>query len=85
MVDDAGHVPLIPVSSLEEHTPADVKALNWFLLCTEGEATTGNAVPICQWYEAHWGIEENFPALKTCSNAWRLMRLLRGGGLTCIG
>ena len=59
-------VPLIAVSVLEDQPPAGVKApLNWFLLCTEGEASADNAVRICQWYEARWGIEEYFRTLKT--------------------
>lgn len=64
--DRAGCVPVVAVSVIEEHAAVGVKVpLNWFLLCTEGGADVGNAVRICQWYEARWGIEEYFRALKT--------------------
>ena len=54
------------MSVIEEQPPANVKSpLNWFLLCTEGGADFDSAVRICQWYEARWGIEEYFRALKT--------------------
>ena len=59
-------VALIAVSAIEENPPADVKSpLNWFLLCTDGEADADHAIRICQWYEARWGIKEYFRTLKT--------------------
>lgn len=57
---------LLAVSAIEEQPPAPGQApLNWLLLCSEGEASAANAVRICQWYEARWGIEEYFRVLKT--------------------
>ncbi len=61
----ADQVPVIAVSALEHAPPDGAKALNWLLLCTEGEADAANAARICQWYEARWGIEEYFRTLKT--------------------
>ncbi len=59
-------VPVTAVSVLEESPPAGVKEpLNWFLLCSEGGADADNAVRICEWYEARWGIEEFFRVLKS--------------------
>ncbi len=56
---------MVAVSSIEESPPAGVEPLNWLLLCSEGEADAENAIRICRWYEARWGIEEYFRTLKT--------------------
>ncbi|MCY4226898.1 MAG: IS4 family transposase [Gammaproteobacteria bacterium] len=84
-------LPLIAVSAREDHPPAGVKKpLNWLLLCSEGEADAGNALRICQWYEARWGIEEYFRILKSgtkiskrqCDDAVDLVKCLAFDAIT---
>ena len=66
------------------------KPLNWLLLCSEGEADAGNALRICQWYEARWGIEEYFRILKSgtriskrqCDDAVDLVKCLAFDAIT---
>ena len=53
------------VSATEPSPPKNGQALSWMLLCSEGEATTENALRILAWYERRWGIEEFFRVLKT--------------------
>ena len=55
---------LTAVSVIEDAPPAGVKALNWLLLSSEGEADAQNALRLCHWYEARWGIEEYFRVFK---------------------
>ena len=84
-------LPLIAVSAREDHPPAGVKKpLNWLLLCSEGEADASNALRICQWYEARWGIEEYFRVLKSgtriskrqCDDAVDLVKCLAFDAIT---
>ncbi len=84
-------LPLIAVSAREDHPPAGVKQpLNWLLLCSEGEAEAGNALRICQWYEARGGIEEYFQVLKSgtkisqrrCDEAVDLVKCLAFDAIT---
>ncbi len=61
-------LPVIAVSTKEDHPPSDIKSpLNWLLLCTEGEVDADNALRLCKWYETRWGIEEYFRTLKSGS------------------
>ena len=88
---DQDSLPLIAVSAREDHPPAGVKKpLNWLLLCSEGEADASNALRICQWYEARWGIEEYFRVLKSgtkiskrqCDDAVDLVKCLAFDAIT---
>ena len=62
---NASTLPLIAVSAMERKAPTGHEPLNWFLLCSEGEADSDNAARIVGWYEKRWGIEEYFRVVKS--------------------
>ena len=63
--NDASTLPLIAVSAMERNAPPGHEPLNWFLLCSEGEADSDNTTRIVGLYERFWGIEEYFQVIKS--------------------
>ena len=58
-------LPMIAVYAHEPEPPRGVEALDWLLLCSEGEAGLENARRILHWYRRRWVIEEFFRVLKS--------------------
>ena len=52
-------LPVIAVSVIKDHPPADIKSpLNWLLLCIKVKANAENALRFDQWYET-LGVSKN--------------------------